>query len=264
MIISSPFRSRVLLSAIAMSIAAADVGAKTVYLDMDVELDQVAPEDLKMYRVGGHDLDRIGYDDQTVDPANHKVKITYLAHFIMGRWMPTTPTDTSTLDLSDETYKLDFISAVSHGQPLLVVFESATQRMAILARPDFHMLIAGKYTISTKPLVGAAATEPPAHANDPSTMPMKSGMPPAPIPVREVEPKGAPGTLLSTNSTYGQLLDDPRSHAVLLKLIPEVLNNPQSQMGRELPLKALSQFEPTLTPDKLKEIDAGLAALPSK
>ena len=65
MVLSSPFRSRVLLSAIAMSVAAANVGAKTVYLDMDVELDQVAPEDLKMYRVGGHDLDRIAYDDST-------------------------------------------------------------------------------------------------------------------------------------------------------------------------------------------------------
>ena len=262
MALSSPFRSRVLLSAIAMSVAAANVGATTVYLDMDVELDQVAPEDLKMYRVGGHDLDRIAYDDSTVDPVTHRAKITYLAHFIMGHWMPTTPTDTSTLDLSALPYKLDFVSAVNHGQPLLVVFESATQRMAILARPDFHMLIAGKYTISTKPLIGAAATEPPAHANDPSTMPMRSGMPP--MPVRGVEPKGAPGTPLSTNSTYGQLLDDPRSHAVLLKSIPEVVNNPQSQMGRNLPLKALSQFEPTLTADKLKEIDAGLAALPSK
>jgi hypothetical protein len=262
MVLSESFRPLAVLTAFAMSAPAADVTAKTVYLDMDVELDQVAPEDLKMYRVGGHDLDRIAYDDSRVDPVTHKAKITYLAHFIMGRWMPTTPTETSTLDLSALPYKLDFISAVNHGQPLLVVFEGATQRMAILARPDFHMLIAGKYTISATPLIGAAATEPPAHANDPSTMPMRSGMPP--MPARGVEPQGAPGTRLSTNSTYGQLLDDPQSHAVLLKSIPEVVNNPQSKMGRDLPLKALSQFEPTLTADKLKEIDAGLAALPSK
>jgi hypothetical protein len=157
---------------------AANAEAKIVYLDMDVELDQVAPEDAKMYRVGGHDLDRIAYDDSAVDPVTHKVKITYLAHFILGRWMPTTPTDTSTLDLSSQPYKLDFIVAAEHGQPLLVVFESANQRMAILARPDFHMLIAGKYTISAKPLTAAEAAEPPAKANDPSTMPMRSGMPP--------------------------------------------------------------------------------------
>jgi hypothetical protein len=159
---------------------AASAEAKIVYLDMDVELDQVAPEDAKMFRVGGHDLDRIAYDDSTVDPVTHQVRLTYLAHFIMGRWMPTTPTDTSTLDLSSQPYKLDFIAAANHGQPLLVVFEGATQRMAILARPDFHMLIAGKYTISAKPLTAAEAAEPPAKANDPSTMPMRSGMPPPP------------------------------------------------------------------------------------
>jgi hypothetical protein len=157
---------------------AATAGAKIVYLDMDVELDQVAPEDAKMFRVGGHDLDRIAYDDSTVDPVTHKVRLTYLAHFMMGRWVPTTPTDTSTLDLSSQPYKLDFIAAADHGRPLLVVFEGATQRMAILARPDFHMLIAGKYTIGAKPIAAAAAAEPPAKANNPSTMPMPSGMPP--------------------------------------------------------------------------------------
>jgi hypothetical protein len=39
--------------------------------------------------------------------------------------MSTTPTDTSTLDLSSEAYKLDFVAAANHGQPLLVVFEAA-------------------------------------------------------------------------------------------------------------------------------------------
>ena len=164
----------VIASALAICGLAANAEAKIVYLDMDVELDQVAPEDAKMFRVGGHDLDRIAYDDSTVDPVTHKVRITYLAHFIMGRWMPTTPTDTSTLDLSSEPYKLDFIAAADHGRPLLVIFESANQRMAILARPDFHMLIAGKYTISAKPLTAAAAADPPAKASDPSTMPFRA------------------------------------------------------------------------------------------
>jgi len=44
-----------------------------------------------------------------------------------------------------------------------------------------------------------------------------------------------------------------------VRLAPEVVNNPQSQMGRGMPFRDLSQFEPTLTPDKLKQIDAGLA-----
>lgn len=65
---------------------------------------------------------------------------------------------------------------------------------------------------------------------------------------------------LSINSTYGDLLDNPVTKAVLVKLAPEVVNNPQSQMGRTLAFKDLAQFEPTLTPDKLKAIDAALAA----
>jgi hypothetical protein len=259
MVLSESFRPLAVLTALAMSALPASVTAKTVYLDLDVELDQIAPEDAKMYRVGGHDLDRIAYDDSTVDPLTHKARITYLAHFIMGHWMPTTPTDASTLDLSGLPYKLDFVAAANHGQPLLVVFEGDTRRMAVLARPDFHVLIAGKYTINSKPLSAAEAAQPPAKANDPSTMPLKSGMPPMPA--------AAPATngsvsALSTDSTYGQLLANPQSHAVLLKLIPEVVNNPQSEMGKGMPLKALSQFEPTLTADKLKEIDASLAALP--
>jgi len=64
---------------------------------------------------------------------------------------------------------------------------------------------------------------------------------------------------LTIGSTYGALLDNPTTKAVLVKLAPEVVNNPQSQMGRELAFKDLAQFEPSLTPDKLKEIDAALA-----
>ena len=64
---------------------------------------------------------------------------------------------------------------------------------------------------------------------------------------------------LTISSTYGALLDNPITNAVLLKLAPEVVNNPQSQMGRDLQFKDLAQFEPTLTPDKLKKIDAALA-----
>jgi hypothetical protein len=64
---------------------------------------------------------------------------------------------------------------------------------------------------------------------------------------------------LTISSSYGALLDNPVTKAVLAKLAAEVVNNPQSQMGRELAFKDLAQFEPSLTPDKLKEIDAALA-----
>jgi hypothetical protein len=64
---------------------------------------------------------------------------------------------------------------------------------------------------------------------------------------------------LTISSSYGALLDNPITKAVLVKLAAEVVNNPQSQMGRDLAFKDLAQFEPTLTPEKLKEIDAALA-----
>jgi hypothetical protein len=69
---------------------------------------------------------------------------------------------------------------------------------------------------------------------------------------------------LTISSTYGALLDNPVTKAVLLKFAPEVVNNPQSQMGRDLAFKDLAQFEPTLTPDKLQEIDAALAKAQEK
>jgi hypothetical protein len=69
---------------------------------------------------------------------------------------------------------------------------------------------------------------------------------------------------LTISSTYGALLDNPITKAVLLKLAAEVVNNPQSQMGRDLAFKDLAQYEPTLTPDKLQQIDAALTKAQEK
>ena len=44
--------------------------------------------------------------------------------------------------------------------------------MAILSRPDFAVLIAGKYTIDPLPLTAKQIAVPPPHANSPDTMPM--------------------------------------------------------------------------------------------
>ena len=151
-------------------------GPNIVTLAMDVTLDQVSEEDAKMYRVGGIDLDRIAYDKTKIDPITKKVPILYLAHYIGGHWGQTTPTEASSLDLN--TYTLDFVAGVSHGNPIAVVFDSADSRMAILSRPDFRMLIAGKYTIAPTPLTAAQVASPPPNADSPDVMPMMSGMPP--------------------------------------------------------------------------------------
>jgi hypothetical protein len=162
---------------IALAAFAGAAQAHVVTLAMDVQLDQVAPEDAQMYRVGGHDLDRITYDDSTVDPKTHRVRVTSLSHYIAGHWAPTEPADASILDMSSVPYRLTFASSVTHGRPLVALFEGDSQRMAMLARPDFHMLIAGKYLINPKPLTAAEVAAPPPNAHNPDTMPMMSGMP---------------------------------------------------------------------------------------
>jgi len=78
------------------------------------------------------------------------------------------------------------------------------------------------------------------------------------MPMPEASKASSQGKL-TVASSYGALLDDPKTKAVLIRLAPEVVSNPQSQMGRGLPFKELSQFEPTLTPDKLSQIDVALA-----
>lgn len=173
-----------------LTAAALPASAKTVTLAMDVELDQVAPEDAKMYRVGGHDLDRITYDDAKVDPKTHRVPVSSLSHYIGGRWFPTEPADASFLDMSSVPYRLTFASSVNHGRPLVALFEGDTMRMAMLARPDFHVLIAGKYLINPTALTDAEVAAPPPNVNSPDTMPMMAGMtPPAGAP-----PSGATAT----------------------------------------------------------------------
>jgi len=152
------------------------VHAATVTLSMDVEIDQVAPEDAKMYRIGGHDLDRVSYDDNAVDPVTHRVRVTSVSHYIGGRWMSTVPADASALDLSGAPYRLNFVSSVTHGRPIVALFEGDTMRMAMLARPDFHVLIAGRYTINPVPLSAAEVAAPPPGADSPDTMPMRPGM----------------------------------------------------------------------------------------
>jgi hypothetical protein len=173
---------RALLAAALTVGLCASAQARIVTLAMDVQIDQVAPEDAKMYRVGGHDITRITYDDATVDPKTHRVRVLSLDHYIGGHWMSTQPADASVLDMSSAPYRLTFAAPVVHGRPLVALFEGDTLRMAMLARPDFHVLIAGKYTINPTPLTAAEIAAEPPNAHSPDTMPMTSGMSPPEIP----------------------------------------------------------------------------------
>ncbi len=64
---------------------------------------------------------------------------------------------------------------------------------------------------------------------------------------------------LTSDSTIGEILDNPGAKAVFKKHLPEMADNPQIEQARTMTLKSLQQYAPTLTDDKLKEIDADLA-----
>ncbi|MFD1611422.1 hypothetical protein ACFSCW_06365 [Sphingomonas tabacisoli] len=63
----------------------------------------------------------------------------------------------------------------------------------------------------------------------------------------------------------GTMLDDPAAKAILAKSIPNVVNNPQVEMGRSLTLAQLQQYAgDSLTDEALKTIQASLDAAAPK
>jgi len=59
----------------------------------------------------------------------------------------------------------------------------------------------------------------------------------------------------------GTLLDDPVAKAILVKYLPDVVSNPQVDMGRSLTLAQLQQYAgDQITDDKLAKIQADLDA----
>jgi hypothetical protein len=62
----------------------------------------------------------------------------------------------------------------------------------------------------------------------------------------------------------GKLIDDPAAAAILQKHIPAIWANSMFQSaGRELTLKAIQQYEPSLTDEKLAEMQSELDKLPA-
>ena len=66
----------------------------------------------------------------------------------------------------------------------------------------------------------------------------------------------------STTTPIGDLLDNPATKAVLLKWIPDVVNDPRIDQGRTYTLADIVQYVPALTPAMLANIDADLAKVP--
>ncbi len=68
-----------------------------------------------------------------------------------------------------------------------------------------------------------------------------------------------------TTTTIGDLLDKPALRAIFNKHLPEIVANPQVELGRPLTLPEIVQYAPdVVTPEKLAAIDAELKALPAQ
>jgi hypothetical protein len=67
------------------------------------------------------------------------------------------------------------------------------------------------------------------------------------------------------DSSIGDLMDNPKTKAILDKYVPGLTSAEQIDAARGMTLKAVQQFAPdTVTDDALAKIDADLAKLPAE
>ncbi|XJJ70587.1 hypothetical protein WBP07_30440 [Novosphingobium sp. BL-8A] len=77
-------------------------------------------------------------------------------------------------------------------------------------------------------------------------------------------PAAAPAYTTATSS-IGDLLDNPATKAILVKHLPDLVNNPQLDMARGMTLKQIQSYSAdSVTDEVLARIDADLAKLPAK
>lgn len=78
-------------------------------------------------------------------------------------------------------------------------------------------------------------------------------------------PAAAATRYSTSDTTVGQILDDPAAKAVVEKHLPGLLSGEQIDMAREMTLKTLQQYAPDRVTDAaLASIDADFAKLPAK
>jgi hypothetical protein len=75
----------------------------------------------------------------------------------------------------------------------------------------------------------------------------------------------APTGYTTTDTSVGDLLDDPAAKAVLTKYLPQMVSSPQIDMARGMTLRQMQPYAADMvTDDVLAKIDADLAKLPAK
>ena len=59
--------------------------------------------------------------------------------------------------------------------------------------------------------------------------------------------------------TIGELVKNEATKAALMKVVPDLIQNPQLEQGYEMKFGDIVQYVPDLTPEKLKQMDDELA-----
>jgi hypothetical protein len=157
---------------VAYSVGIHSVQAKIIALDIDIVIDQAAPEESS--QMGKHHEARIFYDDAMIDPATHRVKLLHEQHtpmLIPKHLDPLAmPMGNAWLDLSAKPYRYHYgatpVSA-SWPWPYTVLFDEQTMRMTLRRQSDGVLMLSGSYVVKTSPITGpeiddvVASSEPP-------------------------------------------------------------------------------------------------------
>jgi hypothetical protein len=136
--------------------------AKTIALEVDITIDQMAPEEQKP----GMKLPMVHkacvfYDDTKIDPATKRVAILHETHaggipkHLNSQQMPVS---NGWLDLSGSPIRYHFAAAptTAFPAPYFVLFNEKTLRMTIYKQEDGELLLAGNYTVNPKQFTGPA------------------------------------------------------------------------------------------------------------
>jgi hypothetical protein len=147
--IAGPTRAGALVSLLALAWSA---HARIVVLNIDLPLDQVAAG--QRAKLNEHHSVRIFYDDATVDPKTHVVRVLQMQHLDGDQWKPKTldpsamPMIDAWLDLKSKPYRYHYRAALTmQGTPVIVDFDPMSRRFSIVLQKDLSVLISAPYTI---------------------------------------------------------------------------------------------------------------------
>lgn len=133
--------------------------ATIVALDVDIVLDQISPDEKRLF-IGQHHEARVFYDDSKIDPITHRVALLHEQHtpaLIPKHLNPAQmPMSNAWLDLSGPEIRYHFAAAPTVAIPFtyFILFDENTIRMTIRRQSDGVVLLAGPYKVNPKKITG--------------------------------------------------------------------------------------------------------------